>query len=46
MRLGALAQLEVRVNGLDDPDENTAHTQNDVHVGVSDVNAGCESNGR
>ena len=46
VRLGALTQLEVSVNGLDNPHENAAHTQNDVHVGVADVNTGCESNRR
>ena len=44
VRLGALTQLEVSVNGLDDPHENAAHTQNDVHVGVADVNTGGEPN--
>jgi len=44
VRLGALTQLEVSVNGFDDPHENAAHTQNDVHVGVADVNARCKSN--
>ncbi len=44
VRLGALAQLKIGVDGLDDPDKNAAHTQNDVHVGVADVNAGGEPN--
>ena len=44
VRLGALTQLEVSVNGFDNPHENAAHTQNDVHVGVADVNTSCKSN--
>ena len=44
VRLGALTQLEVSVNGFDDPHENAAHTQNDVHVVVADVNTGGEPN--
>ena len=46
VRLGALTQLEVSVNGFDDPHENAADTQNDVHVGVADVNTGGEPNRR
>ena len=44
VRLGALAQLEVSVNGFDDPNKNAPNTENDVHFFVSNVNTGCESN--
>ena len=44
VRLGALAQLEVSVNGFDDAHENTANTENDVHLLVANINAGGEPN--
>ena len=46
VRLGALAQLEISVNGFNDSHENTAYTQNDVHLFIANVNARRKSNGR